>query len=98
MKTIIETSARHVHLPEDIYKILFLFEYYTEIEIFYRFSLIYRLMSVIMNTTYRECARDKLVDRTATCLKVRCSSLTDRRLFETDTCRKRWVFFRPLCW
>lgn len=26
----------------------------------------------IIKTTYKECARDKLDDRTATCRKVRC--------------------------
>ena len=35
-------------------------------------------MPLQLNNAYEECARDKLCDRTTTCRKVRCQSLTDR--------------------
>ena len=49
----------------------------------------------ILKPTYRECARDKLVDRTATYLNSKVLKLDRwvRIRFDDGTCRKRWVFF-----
>lgn len=46
--------------------------------------------------TYEECARDKLVDRTATCRRVRCQSLTDGFVDREDPSVTMGSFFVPL--
>ena len=48
----------------------------------------------IIKPTYKECARDKLVDRTATCSsKVLKLDRWVRMRLDDGTCRKRWVPF-----
>ena len=44
---------------------------------------------------YEECARDKLADRTTTCRKVRCQSLTDRmqKQMRKQSCRDDGIAF-----
>ena len=44
---------------------------------------------------YEECARDKLADRTTTCRKVRCQSLTDRmqKQIRKQSCRDDGIAF-----